>query len=301
MIERDPAMRCPVIRALSSLAVCAGVCLVASHRPLAAADSDRTWLERLNFYRATAQLPPVTEDPALSGDVMQHARYMVMHDEVKHSQDLRRRWATPEGAAAAAVSNLAGSTRLSEPAAWAVDTWMQAPFHALGMLDPALKQVGFGMYHAEKDRLQTAAGLDVIRGRAPRVESANYPILWPADGAAVPIGTHVSEYPSPLTSCPGYRAPAGLPLIVQIGPGDETPRVTKSWLVDGRESLEHCVFDETTYRNRRDVEQRLGRSILAARDAIVLIPRHPLVPGRTYRAALEVNGRRIDWSFSVSQ
>ena len=43
------------------------------------------WLERVNFYRASASLPPVAENPALSGGVRQHARYMVMHSEITHS------------------------------------------------------------------------------------------------------------------------------------------------------------------------------------------------------------------------
>src|SRR5882672_10343107 len=55
---------------------------------------------------------------------------MVMHGVVRHSQNRRDSGATPEGAAAAAVSNLAGSIHPGEPDSWAVDVWMQAPFHA---------------------------------------------------------------------------------------------------------------------------------------------------------------------------
>lgn len=98
-----------------------------------------TWLDRVNFYRATASLPPVVEEPALSAPVAQHARYMVTNDVIQHSQNRRRSWSTPEGAVAAAVSNLAGSLNPNEPDWWAVDVWMQAPFHAVGILDPALQ------------------------------------------------------------------------------------------------------------------------------------------------------------------
>ena len=171
-----------------------------------------TWLDRLNFYRATAALPPVVEEAALSGPVAQHARYMVAHDVIQHSQNSRRSWWTPEGAVAATVSNLAGSLNPNEPDWWAVDLWMQAPFHAIGILDPALQRVGFGIYRQHDGRkIQTAAGLDVIRGRGNKPAHVTYPIVWPADGASVPIGTHTSEYPSPLSSCPGYKAPTGTP------------------------------------------------------------------------------------------
>jgi hypothetical protein len=258
------------------------------------------WLNRLNLYRATALLPPLVEDPGLSGAVLEHARYMVVHGVVRHSQNRRDSWATPEGAAAAAVSNLAGSIRSTEPDSWAVDLWMQAPFHALGILDPALGHVGFGIHRARNGRIQTAAGLDVIRGRSAAPLSTAYPIVWPANGASVPLAAHTVEDPSPLTSCPGYRAPTGLPLIVQLGAGKLVPRVTGSWIVEGERLLEHCVFDEGTYRNRNAVQQRLGRGILAARDAIVLIPREPLRPGSSYRAVVEVDGRLIDWTFAIS-
>jgi hypothetical protein len=124
-------------------------------------------------------------------------------------------------------------------------------------------------------------------------------VVWPADGASVPLATHTAEYPSPLTSCPGYKAPTGLPLIVQLGSGNAVPHVTGSWIGEGERWLDHCVFDEGTYRNRDRVQQQLGRKILAARNAIVLIPREPLRSGASYRAVIEVNGRQIDWTFTI--
>lgn len=273
--------------------------LAAASAPVA--EPGASWLDRVNFYRASALLPPVVEDSALSGAVRQHALYMVAHGVVKHSQNRKDAWATAEGAAAGAVSNLAGSTRATEPESWAVDVWMQAPFHAIGILDPALREVGFSIERARSGRIQTAAGLDVIRGRSTEPPGAAYPIVWPADGASVPIAAHTSEYPSPLTSCPGYDAPTGLPLIVQLGSGQTVPHVVESWMLDGDAPLEHCVFDETTYRNRDSSQQRLGRRILASRNAIVLIPRAPLTWGSRYRAVIDVNGRLIDWTFSVGR
>ena len=261
------------------------------------ADSS-SWLDRVNFYRKTASLPPVEEDTELSRAVLLHARYMIRHGVVKHEEQRGDRDATVDGAAAAAASNLAGSSRIDEPDAWAIDSWMQAPFHALGILDPALTRVGFGIEHAHTASLQTAAGLDVIRGRRSDSSSAHYPIVWPAAGAVVPITTHVEEYPSPLTSCAGYTAPAGLPLIIQLGP-DATTHVRASAIVEGNRSLAHCVFDGGTYRNRDDRERQLGRSILASRGAIVLIPREPLRPGANYRATVDINDLQIDWTFSV--
>lgn len=262
------------------------------------ADDTNNWLGRVNFYRATAGLGPVEEDPGLSGAVSEHARYMVRHDEIKHTQNRKRALATPAGAAAAAASVLAGSGRSNEPDVWAVDVWMQGPFHALGLLDPSLERVGFGIHRDRDGKIRTAAGLDVMRGRNTMQPRSGFPILWPAHGASVPIGTSTIETPNPLAGC-GYSNPAGLPVIVQLGHGTVTPRVTGSWLFDGKRKLDHCVFDETNYRNRNRDDQDQGRGVLDAHDAIVLIPRAPLRSGRSYRVVIDANDGRIDWTFRV--
>lgn len=289
-----------MLRQMSWCVAC--VCLLV----LGAADTPRadggtSWLDRLNYYRATATLPPVVEEPSLSGAVMQHARYVVDNDVLGHSQNVGKHWATAEGAAAAAASNLAASTNPNEPDWWAVDLWMQAPFHALGILDPALTRVGFGIHRANNGKIQTAAGLDVIRGRSAAASPVRYPIVWPADGATVPLTSHLAEDPSPLTSCRGYTAPTGLPLIVQLGNGERQPAVIGSVISDGDEFVEHCVFDESTYTNRNASQQALARRILDARDAVILVPRKPLRPGAKYRVIIEVDRRRIDWTFAIAQ
>ena len=69
------------------------VCLFALAATPLAGDT-RSWLDRVNFYRATAGLPPVQEDQILSGAVSQHAQYMVRHDEMTHTQNRRRALAT---------------------------------------------------------------------------------------------------------------------------------------------------------------------------------------------------------------
>ncbi len=254
----------------------------------------------MNLYRATAGLGPAEENETLSRGIWQHARYMVRHDLIKHFEKPGDDLATEEGAAAAAASDLAGSTRTYETEGWAIDTWMQAPFHAVGILDPGLRKVGFGLYsRADGKNIQTAAGINILSGRQPPSPSIAYPIVWPGNGATVPITAFTSEYPSPLTSCDGYKAPAGLPLIVQLGAGDAAPQHTRSWLYAAgqQEQLEHCVFDQNTYRNSRRDEQALGRGILASRNAIVIVPRrhrqrqrpdHPVdVPRRQHRRSAD--------------
>src|SRR6188472_869913 len=101
----------------ASSAVLVFVCVCAFAATPLAGDS-LAWLDRVNFYRATAGLPPVAEDPNLSGPVAEHARYMVKHDEIKHTENQRRSLATLSGAEAAASSVLVGSSRGSESDVW---------------------------------------------------------------------------------------------------------------------------------------------------------------------------------------
>ncbi len=270
----------------------------ASPRASAAVPSAGAWLDYLNSYRAAACLSPVTENAAWSRGDRNHAIYIVKNEELRHCEDPDDLWYTPDGHIAAQQSNLFDSEGGDDTDSWVFDTWMQSPFHAVGVLDPRLAQVGFGSYREADGDLQTAAALNVIAG-LDRTAKTTYPVFWPGDGATMPINLHWGGNPSPLTSCPGYTVPSGPPLIVQLGPGDLTPRVSATSLTRDGRSLEHCVFDETTYKNPDRVQQNLGRSILGARDAIVLIPRSPLAAGATYTASITVSGRTHAWSFTT--
>ena len=271
------------------------------HLPLVIRQPSQTgWLDYVNYYRAMAGLPLVTEHTSWSYGNTLHARYMVKNDIVEHAEDPGNPWYTPEGLAAAQSSNLVAHYDVNTPDEWAIDMWMQGPFHGIGVIDPRLLQVGYGSYREADGGLQMGAGLDVLRGLGRLPASVTFPVQWPADGAIVPLTAHRGEYPSPLTSCPGYGSPSGLPIILQLGPGDRTPSVTASAFLQGSTSLAHCVFDETSYVNSDPGQQALGRAILNSRDAIVVIPRSPLAPGTRYTVSVTANGATYTWSFTVS-
>lgn len=257
------------------------------------------WLSSVNYYRSTAGLPPVSEKAEWSAGNRNHAIYMVRNDVIEHDEDPGNPWYTPEGRAAAQNSNLIVSFDVQATDEWAIDGFMQAPFHALGIIDPRLLQVGYGSYREADGQFQMAAGLDVIRGMGFSGQTP-YPIFWPGNGVSVPIYSYWGEHPDPLSSCPGYNTPSGLPIILQLGPGTVTPAVSASSFTGNGQSLEHCVFDETSYRNGDLVQQNLGRTILNARDAVILIPRSPLAPGSTYTASITANGQVYGWTFSLS-
>jgi uncharacterized protein YkwD len=259
------------------------------------------WLAYVNTYRALANLPSVSENPTWSDGDWKHARYMVKNDFIGHTEDPGNPWYTPEGLAAAQNGNTFVSSSATSPDTYAIDFWMRGPFHAVGVLDPSLQQVGYGSYREADGGWQMGATLDVIRGLGSIPPSVSFPIRYPGDGTTTGLRSYVGgEWPDPLTACPGYTTPSGLPIILQIGPGNLTPSVTAHSFLQGATPLEHCVFDETNYTNLDSSTQSTGRNILNSRDAIVLIPRQPLTPGATYTVSITTNGQIYTWSFTVS-
>jgi len=64
-------------------------------------------------------------------------------------------------------------------------------------------------------------------------------------------------------------------------------------------SIEHGVFDETNFTSPATPDwQEIGVSILDQRDAIIMIPKDPLIPGN-YTASITANNQDYTWSFNV--
>lgn len=260
-----------------------------------------SWLATVNQYRAAANLPPVSEDAAYSNGDYLHARYAVKNNVLQHSEDPANPWYTAEGNSAADASNVAATSASSVDMGWAIQMWMEGPFHAVGILDPHLLKVGYGAYSEADGGLQSAAALNVMSGRSDIVSSSvKFPISWPGNGSSVNLYQYTGgESPDPLSSCPGYSTPTGLPIILMIGSGGASPSVNAHSLTHGGTALEHCVYHGGNYTNSNASYQNTGQAVLKARDAIVLIPRSPLSNG-DYTASITVNGTNYTWSFKVS-
>ena len=264
-----------------------------------------TWLDRLNQHRALANLPAVAEEPAWSDGCYEHARYMIKNQEGEHTQNKTNPWFSQSGLECAQNANLSLSSSLTDTDQDAVDGLMTIPFHGIGMIDPALLRSAFASYREDGKDLRTAAALDVIRGRGDVPASVKYPVIWPSDGKTVPFTRFGGgERPDPLTSCRGYKAPAGLPILFLASPatngGKTAPRVTNMRFSSGTQALDHCVFTQATYKNPKSDELELARSILGNRRAIVLIPKAPLTKGTMYTVSMTVDGQAYTWSFTVS-
>jgi hypothetical protein len=264
------------------------------------------WRTYLAYYRAVAHLPPLTEIPGWNNGAFEHARYMVENQSASATQDPNNEHHTQAGAEAAANSILQLQGNLNLTDRQVLDQWMQWPFHAIEVLDPGLTSTGFGSYRRDAGNFDLAAALDTRRGLGTPPPNTVFPIKWPDHNTTVYLTRYDgNEQPDPLTSCPGFGlgTGSGLPILLQIGPGDITPTVTASSLRRGTTQLEHCIFDETNYVNSIASLQTLGRGLLGARDAIVLIPRLALTAG-AYTVSITVfdqsRTQTHTWTFNVT-
>ena len=261
------------------------------------------WLEYVNQFRTQANLPPLIENSDWSYGDWLHSRYVVKNDYPGHDEDPSNPWYTPEGAVAGASGNVMATEWKEAPDEYAIDEWMTAPFHGICIIDPELQTTGFGSYRDAVGLYQMGATLDVLRGLSNIPPETTFPILYPkSEGRIWTLSYSGGELPNPWSSCPGYGMDgrSGPPIMIQIGSGDQTPNVSATSFTQGSTPLDHCVFDETNYYNPYPIDQDLGRSVLNTRDAIVIMPRSPLVDGQIYSVNVNVNGAVYSWSFTAT-
>jgi cysteine-rich secretory family protein len=247
------------------------------------------WLDRLNAWRSSTGLSSLSENSVWSQGDYNHALYMIKNDLVTHYETAGTPYYTPAGDTAAQNSNIQVSSTTSVSDTQAIDWWMAAPFHAMGMMDPRLTQTGFGSYREVKSGWQEGGALDTLRGNS--FTGGQYPVYFPGNGATEPLTTYSGgEFPDPLQACPGYSSPTGLPVFVQVGGNVATTAGPIHSITGNGQAVENCVIDSNS--------PSVG-SGLRTRGGVILIPRQPLHLGVTYVVALTVNGSPYTWSFTV--
>ena len=267
----------------------------------AASHADTTtplWLQTVNAYRSQAGMPAVTEDPALSAADLVHVKYMAATQTLTHAENPASPYYTDTGNQAGLHSDLAEGGFVN--AAAAVDDWMHAPFHALGVLRPTETQMGYAQYTDSHGVVWAA--LDVLSDNAgtPQV---TWPMTWPNSSGNTHLLAYNGEFPDVLTSCPGYSTPtanvAGLPLMVSLGPTASSPLLVSATLSSNGVTLPSCVVTETNYVNPD--EQLVGREILAENHTILVVPQHPLDPNTTYQLQVVADGSQINDTFTTDR
>jgi hypothetical protein len=259
-------------------------------------DRDAGWLDTLNWYRVASGLPPVTENTVWSAGLEAHIAYLANTPQQyrvgeyanAHMENPASPFYSPEGDAAGRTSNL---TFHSESDQAAINLWMAAPFHAIGVLRSGLKEVAF-----YRDPVTGAAGLDVVRGLEPTYKSDL--VLFPGPGSTIELQSFLSESPNPLETC-GYDGSAGLPLVA-ILPAKPDPEATATVTDVTGTVVPTCIVSEHTYVSTDPVYGPTGLSLLRA-GTLFIIPRDALSSPR-YMVNLTQPGRAdISWSFNVAE
>jgi hypothetical protein len=298
-------------------------------------------LARWNYYRASAGVPPIVAEPELNEAALHHAKYLVNNhidagdgvvkggrlletgwNASAHAESEGNPWYTDDGAKWAQYANVFRGTTIPADGTSMVDE-QSSRLASLAVLDPQLAAVGFGIFCANQD----CAGVIVYRrgltksqflalyegnamdwngmlGAMPfTVARLRKPIESPASGMQFPSRAYRGgEYPDTLSSCHGFSAPTGVPIVLELGApsAGEEVKVSSSSLSENGSQIETCAYDATTYANPDGVQQKRLREGLQAYGAVVVIPKDPLQPGHQYTVSIVADSQPYTWSFSVA-
>ncbi|MFM2076731.1 MAG: hypothetical protein RJA49_621 [Actinomycetota bacterium] len=249
-----------------------------------------TWLTVVNYYRSMAGLSRVTEDTTLSPGAFNHSCYM-LYNGISHDEIPGKPGYTASGDTAGNQGNVAVSSGTNASVRDQIELWMTGPFHAIGILRPGLRSVGFGQCKLPNTPTwHTAATLDVFGGmdwNAPRPAA---PVVWPGNGTTTSLNHFIAETPNPVTYC-GWTGGAGLPVIAMMPTTFSNVVSTSITGPTGR--LQTCAL----WSGNTD---GAAKSILGGDNAVTVLPRAALADGR-YTVNVTTNTGAVTWSFTVSQ
>ncbi|HUF97084.1 MAG TPA: hypothetical protein VMM60_03070 [Ilumatobacter sp.] len=279
-----------MLSALAAMLIVSVATLATAAAPAAAVD-DSDWLTIVNTYRAMSGLSAVDSNEQWVQDATNHSCYMLLND-IAHDEIPGNPGYTVGGDLAGNNGNVAVSGSTAANARSHIDLWMTGPFHAIGVLRHNLVTTAYGECEDESAlRWKSGATLDVLRGlnlSAPRPSS---PIVFPGNGATVPLNRFITESPNPVTLC-GWTGNAGLPLIAMM----PTPVTNANSSLTGPNGpIETC-----TLHGGNTGGNGTARAILNADNAIVVMPRDVLADG-AYTATIESDAGPVSWTFNVNR
>lgn len=256
----------------------------------AQAVSDSDWLGIVNTYRQMSGLNPVSANSTWSAQAAAHSCYM-LYNGIAHDEIPGRQGYTEGGDIAGNSGNVAVSSSIAATARNHIDLWMTGPFHAIGILRHNLTSSGFGLCALDNTPTGWRSGgtLDVIRGIDSSRPRPSTPIVFPGNGATIPLNAFITEYPDPVSLC-GWTGAAGLPLIAMM-PSD-VGSATSS-LVGPNGPVQTCSL----HQNNTSANST-AQAILDADNAVVVVPRTVLADG-TYTATVNTNVGSVSWSFTI--
>ncbi len=246
-------------------------------------------LALVNAYRASAGVPPVAQDVALTKGCHEHAEYMrinrgkpQLYSTNAHHQDPSLPGATPEGAACGAAADLYPQIVDLESA---VHGWMASLYHRRPILAPRVERVGIGWTRVIEPSEWSPGALVVALQFVWAPSSPPVTVVYPANGQFdVPLD-FVREEPNPI---PPPTIFAGYPITLQFPSGDTVSGV-RATFVDGAGAPVPVWLSSP----------EAPASPYASNDGLVgLIPQQPLRASTRYTATISAlwNGQPRTWT-----
>lgn len=257
-----------------------------------------SWLETVNYYRGSSNLAAVGEEPSWSAGARKHIDYLANTASSlrtgqyanAHTENPASPWYSVAGADAARSSVIGTGSSDRE----AIDNWMRAPFHAMGILRPSLQRAGFALAGGR-------AVLDVIRGLGPDLGPAT--VMFPGPGSVTYLDSFSFESPDPREGCASdWQNFRGLPLFAML-PEDPPAGTTATLTLPTGQTVSQgtnlCVQTANTYRSSDPVYGATGTQLLNSDNAVLVLPRARLTPG-VHTVTIRQPGRAdVQWSFTV--
>jgi hypothetical protein len=264
---------------------------------------DSGWLVNLNYYRVAAGLKPITEDKNLSASVKKHMIYLVKSDPKyfvgayinRHSENPASPYYTLAGAGSG--NELTSNTSANE--AGAIDSWMQAPFHAVGLLREGLKSVGFDTEFNATTGLYEF-GMDIFGNlKSQRTKI----VIYPGKGSLSRMDHFQGESPDSREACgSNWKNYGGLPLWVSLLTSPPSQMTAQLITPSGKvlkSGGDICIVNEKNFITSDRVNRAAGKAIITGGHLVLIIPKRSLAPGMQ-KASLSMKGRpAITWSFTV--
>jgi hypothetical protein len=267
--------------------------------------SETEWLGRINEIRQGSQLPAVGENGNWSAGIAAHLNYLAQTPASYrtgayasvHTENPASPYYSVEGDREGRSSDLTSGSSSNLDA---INGWLTAPFHAIGMLRAGLQEVAFA-----REAPGGAAGLDVISGLSS--SSPARQVLFPGPGSTIDLSRFGGESPTPIETCEAQHAgadysSAGLSLIALLTEPPEPGLSASLTMPDGSQAAsggsDLCVVTADNFTSSDTIYGPTGQSILSSDMAVLVIPRRPLTSGR-YAVDIAQPGKPdIAWSFN---
>lgn len=316
----------------ASAATCANGLTPASPSPTGSG-----WLYELNQARAAFNLAPVSEDTCLSAADALHAHYMAGNRIVTHVEDSSNALYTAAGATAGQQSAITGAaSSLADGGVQGVRALLSVPYHALGLLDPAVTTVGYAQ-ETGSDGLGYAA-LDVLSSvptdyfaRLALYPTTNWPRVWPSNAQDLAAGqtTLGNEIENPTRECAAATgASYGQTILMSTGVlgtafpdgldlnGDGIPDTNSldvfglsgSLTESGTGSVPFCLLSKNVVMSDSRTQTVTAwpsapttteTAWLNAAGSVALIPLRPLVAGKHYTGSITAQTDHGTFTFPI--